>query len=54
MMVWKDFLFGVVATLGAEFVLAVLVVVVLALRSERASKKLLKAAKQHVGKKSDG
>jgi predicted small secreted protein len=45
-MVWKDFVFGVVATLGAEFVLAVIIVAVLALKSERAANKLLKAAKK--------
>jgi len=49
-----DFWFGVAATLGAEFVLTVLTVAIIALRSSRASNKLLNAAKQHVSKKKDG
>ena len=38
---WKDFLFGVAATLGTQFVLALVIVAVAILKSERATKKLL-------------
>jgi len=44
-MAWKDFLFGAVSVLGAEFLLAALGVIVAILRSERATKKLLKKTK---------
>jgi len=43
---WKDFWFGVAATLGTQFVLAVTIVVVALLKSERAASRLLKAAKK--------
>jgi len=46
-MVWKDFVFGVVATLGAEFVLALIIVAVIALRTGKAADKL-------IGKKRNG
>jgi len=39
---WKDFLFGVAATLGTEFVLALAIVAVAILRSERAANRFLK------------
>ena len=45
-MAWKDFWFGAVSVLGAEFLIALLGVIVAVLRSERATKKLLKAAKK--------
>ena len=41
---WKDFLFGVAATLGTEFVLALAILAIALLRSERAANRLLKAA----------
>ena len=41
-MVLKDFLFGVAATLSAELLLAVIILVATLLRSERASNKLHK------------
>jgi len=40
-MEWKDFWFGVVSTLGAEFVLAVIGLAVALLKTERATNKLL-------------
>jgi len=43
-MIWKDFLFGVAATLSAELLLAVIIVAAALLRSERASNKLAKTA----------
>jgi len=45
-MVWKDFIFGAVSLLGAEFVLAVVILIVALLRSERAANRRLKAAKK--------
>jgi len=41
---WKDFLFGVAATFAAEFLLALAIVAVALLRSERTTNRLLKAA----------
>lgn len=46
-MAWKDFCFGVAATLSTEFLLTLVVVAVALLKSERATKKLL-------GKKRNG
>jgi len=43
-MVWKDFLFGVAAVLSVELLLAVAIVAIALLRSERAANRLLKAA----------
>ena len=40
-MVWKDFCLGAAAVLSAEFVLALVIVAVAILKSERAAKKLL-------------
>ena len=50
-MVWKDFFFGVAATFSGELLLAVIIVVTALLRSERASNKLLKAARKTAEKK---
>ena len=40
-MVWKDFCLGIATTLSAQFVLALVIVAVAILKSERATKKLL-------------
>jgi len=48
-----DFWFGVAATLGAEFVLVVVIVAAALLHSEKASNKLLKAARKPTDKKSN-
>jgi len=45
-MAWKDFCFGAVTVLGAEFLLAAVSIIVAILRSERAASKLLKTAKK--------
>jgi hypothetical protein len=52
-MAWKDFLFGVAAALSAELLLAATGVAIALLRTERVSKKLLKAAKKLPDKKRD-
>ena len=41
-MAWKDFWFGAAAVLGAEFLLAAAGVMVAILKSERATKNLLR------------
>jgi len=50
---WKDFLFGVATTLGTEFLLAITVVAVALLRSERAANRLLDVAQKPHTKKCD-
>ena len=52
-MVWKDFCFGAVAVLGAEFLLAAVGILVAILRSERAAGKLLKAANKPLAPKTN-
>ena len=50
---WKDFLFGVAATLGTQFVLALAIVAIALLRSERAANRLLNVAQKPHTKRDD-